>query len=78
LIELSGFFNSICSKQSGAEELYNMSISIRKTLYRLEMTFPPVFFDIMMHLPVHLVEEANLVVLCAIDGCIQLRDTYVR
>jgi hypothetical protein len=37
-----------------------MSILIRETFYRLEMIFPPGFFDIMMHLPVHLAEEAKL------------------
>jgi hypothetical protein len=37
-----------------------MSILIRETLCRLEMTFPPGFLDIMMHLPVHLAEEAKL------------------
>jgi len=37
-----------------------MSASIRETLCRLEMIFPPTFFDIMVHLPVHLAEEASL------------------
>jgi hypothetical protein len=60
LIELSRFFNSICSKELGVEELDNMSILIRETLCWIEMTFPPGFFYIMMHLPVHLAEEAKL------------------
>jgi hypothetical protein len=56
-----GFFNSICSKEIGVEELDNISILIRETICRLEMTFPPGFFlDIMMHFPVHLAEEAKL------------------
>jgi hypothetical protein len=59
LIELSRFFNSICLKELGVEELDNMSILIREILCWLEMTFPPGFFDIMMHLPVHLAEEVN-------------------
>jgi hypothetical protein len=37
-----------------------LSASIGETLCRLEMIFPPAFFDIMMHLPVHLAEEAKL------------------
>jgi len=37
-----------------------MIASIRETLCRLEMIFPPAFFDIMVHLPVHLAEEAAL------------------
>ncbi|KAL6637481.1 hypothetical protein ACP70R_025053 [Stipagrostis hirtigluma subsp. patula] len=60
LIQLSRFFNSLCSKELVADELDKLSILIRETLCRLEMTFPPGFFDIMMHLPVHLAEEAKL------------------
>jgi hypothetical protein len=41
-------------------DLQRMSNSIGETLCRLEMVFPPAFFDIMMHLPVHLAEEAKL------------------
>jgi hypothetical protein len=50
----------LCSKELDAKELANMSTSIRETLCRLEMIFPPAFFDIMVHLPVHLAEEASL------------------
>jgi hypothetical protein len=55
-----GFFNSICSKELAVQELDNMSILIREIICRLEMTFPPVFFHIMMHFPVHLAEEDKL------------------
>ncbi|WVZ58411.1 hypothetical protein U9M48_008687 [Paspalum notatum var. saurae] len=41
---------------SGAQVLQQYGI----TLCRLEMVFPPAFFDIMMHLPLHLAEEAKL------------------
>ncbi|WVZ82126.1 hypothetical protein U9M48_029427 [Paspalum notatum var. saurae] len=60
LIELSRFFNAICSKELSMDDLESMSKSIGETLCRLEMVFPPAFFDIMMHLPVHLAEEAKL------------------
>jgi hypothetical protein len=60
LIQLSSFFNSICSKELGFEELDNLSTLIRETLCQLEMIFPLSFFDIMMHLLVHLAEEAKL------------------
>ena len=60
LIQLSRFFNPICSKELSEEELDNLSILIRETLCRLEMIFPPSFFHIMMHLPVHLAEEAKV------------------
>jgi hypothetical protein len=60
LIQLSSFFNSICSKELGSEELDNLSTLIRETLCWLEMIFPTSFLDIMMHLPVHLAVEAKL------------------
>jgi hypothetical protein len=59
LIQLSSFFNSICSKELGCEELDILNTLIRETLCWLEMIFPLSFFDIMMHLPVHLTEEAK-------------------
>ena len=60
LIELSRFFNALCSKVLEPSEIDKLSTSIRETLCRLEMVFPPSFFDIMMHLPVHLADEATL------------------
>jgi hypothetical protein len=60
LINLSRFFSSLCSKELDVNELVKMSASIRETLCQLEMIFPPSFFDIMVHLPVHLAEEAAL------------------
>jgi hypothetical protein len=60
LIQLSSFFNSICSKELGSKELDNLSTLIRVTLCQLEMIFPLSIFDIMMHLLVHLAEEAKL------------------
>jgi hypothetical protein len=43
-----------------AEDLKQLSTSIPEILYRLEMIFPLAFFDIMIHLPIHLAEEAKL------------------
>ena len=60
LIQLSRYFNAICSKELSAEDLEQLSTSIPETLCRLEMIFPPAFFDIMIHLPIHLAEEAKL------------------
>jgi len=60
LIQLSRFFNAICSKELVEEEMDTLSTSIRETLCRLEMIFPPSFYDIMIHLPVHLAEEAKV------------------
>jgi hypothetical protein len=60
LIELSWFFDGICSKELSVNGLERMSNSIGETLCRLDMVFLPAFFDIMTHLPVHLAEEAKL------------------
>ncbi|XP_066316724.1 uncharacterized protein [Miscanthus floridulus] len=60
LIQLSRFFSALCSKELVEEDLDKLSSSIKETLCWLEMVFPPAFFDIMIHLPVHLAEEAKL------------------
>jgi len=44
LNELSRFFNSLCSKELELSEIEKLSTSIRETLCRLEMIFPPSFF----------------------------------
>jgi hypothetical protein len=60
LVQLSNFFNALCSKELVQADLDKLSSSIRETVCRLEMIFPPSVFDIMMHLPVHLAEEAKI------------------
>ena len=42
------------------EDIVKLIYSIRETLCWLEMVFPPTVFDIMMHLLVHLDEEAKV------------------
>ncbi|XP_024314555.1 uncharacterized protein LOC100825808 [Brachypodium distachyon] len=60
LVQLIKFFNVICSKELEVTQLEELNKSIGETLCRLEMIFPLAFFDIMMHLPVHLAGEARL------------------
>jgi hypothetical protein len=60
LIEPSRFFNAIWLKELSVNDLERMSNSIGEVLCCLEMVFSPAFFDIMMHLLVHLAEEAKL------------------
>jgi hypothetical protein len=60
LIELSRFFNAICSKELEENDIVKLTTCIRETLCRLEMIFPPASFDTMMHLPVHIAEEARV------------------
>jgi hypothetical protein len=60
LFELSRFFNALCSKKVVKSDMETLSTSIAETLCKLDMIFPPAFFDIMMHLLVHLAEEARV------------------
>ncbi|KAL0434906.1 UNVERIFIED_CONTAM: hypothetical protein Sradi_0198500 [Sesamum radiatum] len=58
LIELSTFLRKLCSKVNDKLELEKIQDRIALTLCHLERVFPPSFFDIMEHLPIHLAEEA--------------------
>ena len=58
--QLSIFFNVLCSKSINREELAKMKVSIVETLCVFEKYFPPSFFVSMMHLVVHLAEEAQV------------------
>ncbi|XP_057719684.1 uncharacterized protein LOC130934112 [Arachis stenosperma] len=60
LIELSSFFQQLCSKSLSLTELEKLQPRIILTLCHLEMLFPPSFFTIMVHLTCHLVDEAKL------------------
>ena len=50
----------MCSKELSDEDLETLGNQIPEILCQLEMIYPPAFFDIMMHLPIHLAEEARL------------------
>ncbi|KAM6553906.1 hypothetical protein CsatB_014668 [Cannabis sativa] len=54
------FFNQLCGKELEMKKLNSLHDDIVKTLCNLEKYFPPSFFDIMIHLMVHLVREAKL------------------
>ncbi|XP_031095104.1 uncharacterized protein LOC115999390 [Ipomoea triloba] len=57
VIRLCFFFNAICAKVIDLDKLDELQNGIIVTLCQLEMHFPPAFFDIMVHLLVHLVRE---------------------
>ncbi|XP_066384653.1 uncharacterized protein [Miscanthus floridulus] len=84
LIQLSRFFSALCSKELVEEDLDKLSSSIKETLCQLEMVFPPALFDIMIHLSVHLAEEAKLGgPMCyrwmyPIERCLRTVKGYVR
>ncbi|KAL8156692.1 hypothetical protein AgCh_001698 [Apium graveolens] len=50
----------ICSKVIEVDDVKKLQKEIIEILCRLEINFPPAFFDIMVHLPVHLCNEIEL------------------
>ncbi|XP_077232128.1 uncharacterized protein LOC143891598 [Tasmannia lanceolata] len=60
LIELCNFFKELCSKVLNVGDLLKLQDRIALTLCHMEKIFPPAFFDIMVHLPIHLADEAML------------------
>ncbi|XP_069151787.1 uncharacterized protein [Solanum lycopersicum] len=60
LIRLSSFFLRLCQKVITLEELDCLEVEIIETVKQLGRIFPPSFFDIMIHLPIHLVNEVIL------------------
>nr|ABF94970.1 transposon protein, putative, CACTA, En/Spm sub-class [Oryza sativa Japonica Group] len=57
---LCSFFNAIGQKVIDPEDLDGLQTDIVNTLCHLEMFFPLSFFDIMVHLLVHLVKQTKL------------------
>ncbi|GJW74773.1 putative transposon, En/Spm-like protein [Tanacetum coccineum] len=60
IIRFCFFFKSICSKEIILQELDKMQAELVVTLCLLEKFFPLSFFDIMIHLNVHLTREVKL------------------
>lgn len=60
LTELSHFFRDLCSSILDKNRLEVMERNIPILLCKLEKIFPPSFFDVMEHLPIHLVYEAKV------------------
>ena len=57
ITRLCFFFNAICSKVLDPVKFDDLENEAAIILCQLEMYFPPAFFDIMVHLIVHLVRE---------------------
>ena len=60
IADLGKIFKSLCSKTLERDVLLRLKDEIPVILCRLKNIFPSAFFDIMMHLAVHLPEEAML------------------
>ncbi|XP_057747099.1 uncharacterized protein LOC130966327 [Arachis stenosperma] len=70
LIRLGSFFRQLCQKSITLQEIDQLEEDIVTTLCQLERIFPPSFFDIMIHLPIHLANEVRL------GGPVQFRWMY--
>ncbi|XP_074336927.1 uncharacterized protein LOC141674102 [Apium graveolens] len=59
LVRLGAFFRGICGKVLELKEVHKLQEEVIEILCQLEINFPPAFFDIMVHLPVHLCKEVE-------------------
>jgi hypothetical protein len=53
-------FRRICTKVYNPVEYESLQVDVTENMALLEIEFPPSFFDIMTHLPYHLVQELDL------------------
>ena len=60
LFELDNFFQDLCSRTLKRSELEKLEERIVLILCKLERFLLPAFFDVMVHLAVHLPREAIL------------------
>jgi hypothetical protein len=58
--ELGNFFREQCSRNLSIHIIECLKQEIPLILGKLEKIFPPAFFDVMVHLAVHLPDEALL------------------
>ena len=59
IIGLGNLFHRICSKVINPADMNDLKILAAETLCLVELNFPPGFFDIMVHLVIHLVDELS-------------------
>jgi len=70
LTEISHFFKDICSSKLNVDHIERLETNIVETPCKLEMIFPPTFFDSMEHLSIHLPSEVK------VGGLVQYRWMY--
>jgi len=58
-MEISHFFRDICSSKLNVDHIERLQTNIVEILCKLEMIFPPSFFDSIEHLLIHLPFEAK-------------------
>ena len=57
LVGLCNFFDTISQKSISVKQLQRLQEEIVVKLCELEMYFPPAFFEVMVHLCVHIVDD---------------------
>jgi hypothetical protein len=60
VMRMSKVFRRICTKVYNLADFESLKVDVAESMALLETEFPPSFFDIMTHLPYHLVEELEL------------------
>ncbi len=60
IAELGNFFRELCCRTLKLDVLHQLKAQIPIILCKLEKFFPPAFFDVMVHLAIHLPDEAIL------------------
>jgi hypothetical protein len=60
IIRLAKLFTMICKKVINVAELERLQHYAVETMCLMKIWFPPSFFDIMVHLPIHLVRQVKL------------------
>jgi len=70
LTKINYFFRNICSNKLNVNHIKRIETNIMEIICKLEMIFPPLFFDSMEHLPVHLPFEEK------VGGPVQYRWIY--
>jgi hypothetical protein len=53
-------FCRICTKVYNPTDFQSLEVDLAESMALLEMEFPPSFFDIMTHLPYHIIEELDM------------------
>jgi hypothetical protein len=60
MMRMCKVFRRICTKVYDPVEFQSLEVDVAESMVLLEMAFPPSFFDIMTHLPYHLVLELDM------------------
>lgn len=60
IFRLCATLNQLCQRVLDERQLERLEKEVPETLCMLERFFPPSFFDIMVHLTIHLVQEARI------------------